>query len=352
MNKSPFVWDFYSDQPHVIKDRAYKKQMRKKHLIDYIKLFFTALFILPIAILFMKLFKGKQEISNEDFYGIGVNLDKGPIQKELVEELEVKNLLIRMPLNDIKNIDSYLEFANSFNETSKKNIFINIIQDRNNIENEDLFRNNLELIFTKFKDICFEYQIGTTINRMKWEFFSINEYMDFYMLAQNLRDEKFPNIKLMGPSVIDFEYYYNARAMFNLKKIKYDIVSALLYVDRRGAPQNSQYGIFDTKNKIDLLYSLVKLSPKCSNDIYITEVNWPISNTAPYAPTSEKECVSCEEYTKYMLDYHKIVKDSKKIKKVFWHQLVAPGYGLVDNRDGKIVKYPQFYKYKEMIKNA
>ena len=352
MNKSPFVWDFYSDQPHVIKDRAYKKQMRKKHLIDYIKLFFTALFILPIAILFMKLFKGKQEISNEDFYGIGVNLDKGPIQKELVEELGIKNLLIRMPLNDIKNIDSYLEFANSFNETSKKNIFINIIQDRNNIENEDLFRNNLELIFTKFKDICFEYQIGTTINRMKWEFFSINEYMDFYMLAQNLRDEKFPNIKLMGPSVIDFEYYYNARAMFNLKKIKYDIVSALLYVDRRGAPQNSQYGIFDTKNKIDLLYSLVKLSPKCSNDIYITEVNWPISNTAPYAPTSEKECVSCEEYTKYMLDYHKIVKDSKKIKKVFWHQLVAPGYGLVDNRDGKIVKYPQFYSFKEMIKNV
>ena len=61
MNKSPFVWDFYSDQPHVIKDRAYKKQMRKKHLIDYIKLFFTALFILPIATLFMKLFKGKQE---------------------------------------------------------------------------------------------------------------------------------------------------------------------------------------------------------------------------------------------------------------------------------------------------
>ena len=352
MNKSPFVWDFYSDQPHVIKDRAYKKQMRKKHLIDYIKLFFTALFILPIAILFMKLFKGKQEISNEDFYGIGVNLDKGPIQKELVEELEVKNLLIRMPLNDIKNIDSYLEFANSFNKTSKKNIFINIIQDRNNIENEDLFRNNLELIFTKFKDICFKKKKEKTINRMKWEFFSINEYMDFYMLAQNLRDEKFPNIKLMGPSVIDFEYYYNVRAMFNLKKIKYDIVSALLYVDRRGAPQNSQYGIFDTKNKIDLLYSLVKLSPKCANDIYITEVNWPISNTAPYAPTSEKECVSCEEYTKYMLDYHKIAKDSKKIKKVFWHQLIAPGYGLVDNRDGKIVKYPQFYSFKEMIKNV
>ena len=62
-----------------------------------------------------------------------------------------------------------------------------------------------------------------------------------------------------------------------------------------------------------MLFSLVKMSPKTlSDDIYITEVNWPISNTAPYAPTSEKECVSYDDYTKYMLDYFKIAQDSKK----------------------------------------
>ncbi len=81
-----------------------------------------------------------------------------------------------------------------------------------------------------------------------------------------------------------------------------------MYVDRRGSPYNTQYGIFDTKNKIDLLYSLTKLSWKTSNEIYITEVNWPISNTAPYAPTSEHECVSEDDYKKFMLEYHKIVK--------------------------------------------
>ena len=64
----------------------------------------------------------------------------------------------------------------------------------------------------------------------------------FYMVASKIKEDKYPNIKLLGPSVIDFEYYYNARAMFNLKK-KYDITSALLYVDRRGAPQivNMEY---------------------------------------------------------------------------------------------------------------
>ena len=349
MNKEPFIWDNYSDQPHVIKDKAYKKAMRKKHLKDFIKLFFSSIFILPIAIFFMKFFRGKNEVSSEEFYGIGVNLDKGEIQHELVEELGVKNLIIRFPLRDIKNIDLYVEFAQKFNKTTKKNILLNIIQDRQNIQNPKLLKENFELIFTKFATLVNEYQIATTINRAKWGFFSVQEYLNFYKVAQDLKEEKYPNIKLLGPSVIDFEYYYNVRAMFNFQNIKYDIVSSLLYVDRRGSPRNTQYGFFDTKNKIDLLYSLVKLSNKCRNEIYITEVNWPISNTAPYAPTSEKECVSLEDYTKYMLDYFKIARDSKKIKRVYWHQLVAPGYGLVDNRDGKIVKYPQFYAFKEMI---
>ncbi|OCL85819.1 YrbL family protein [Arcobacter porcinus] len=349
-------WDKYSDQPEVIKNREFKKRVRKYHLNDNIKMLFTSLFILPISVLFMKFFKGKIKTSYKDLIGLGVNLDKDDgqnIQQDLIEELGVKNLIIRVPLSDIKNLKSYVNFANSFNINSKKNILINIIQDRENIENMDILKDNIEEIFTNFDGISDEFQIGTTINRLKWSFFSIKEdYIPFFMEAQKIRDEKFPNIKLLGPSVIDFEYYYNARAMFNMKKIKYDITSALLYVDRRGAPQNKQYGIFDLKNKIDMLFSLVKLSPKTlSDDIYITETNWPIKNTAPYAPTSEKECVSCEDYTKYMLDYFKIAKDSKKIKRVYWHQLIAPGYGLVDNRNGKIEKYPQFYALKELLGN-
>jgi hypothetical protein len=225
------------------------------------------------------------------------------------------------------------------------------MQDRENIENHKLLKENLELIFIKFGSFVSEFQIATTINRAKWGFFSVKEYVDFYKVAESLKNEKFPNIKLLGPSVIDFKYYYNVRAMFNFEDIKYDIVSSLLYVDRRGSAKNKQYLFFDFKNKIDLLFSLVKLSSKCkSNEIYITEVNWPIKNTAPYAPTSEKECVSNEEYTKYMLEYFEIAKESKKIKRVYWHQLIAPGYGLVDNRGGEIIKYPQFYAFKEMIK--
>lgn len=346
MNKAPFIWDKFSDQPHVLRDKSYKKSMRKKYILDYVKLFFTSIIILPISLILMKIFKGKDELE----YGIGVNLDKGSQQYALVQELGIKHLLIRVPLWDIKRIDEYVNFAKGFLHQDKNiKIMLNIMQDREHIENIELLKKNITLVFEKFNGIAQEYQIGTTINRAKWGFFSVSEYLKFYKAVQNIKDESFKNLKLIGPSVIDFEYYYTARALFNNHNVKFDKLSALLYVDRRGAPQNSQYGIFDTQRKIDLLYSMNKLSSKSGEDIYITESNWPLSNTAPYAPTSEHECISEEDYCKFMLDYHKIIKSTKKIKRVYWHQLIAPGYGLVDNRDGKIRKMPAYEVYKKMI---
>ena len=178
----------------------------------------------------------------------------------------------------------------------------------------------------------------------------MEEYLAFYKTIQKVRDDQFPSIKLVGSSVIDFEYHFSIRTLFNKYKVHYDKFSTLLYVDRRGSPYATQMGIFDFKNKIEFLDTIVKSSSKSENSIYITEANWPLSGTAPYAPTSEKECVSEELYSKYMREYFKIALKTKKIEKVFWHQLIAPGYGLVDNRNGKIRKTEAFYTFKKMIK--
>jgi len=108
-------------------------------------------------------------------------------------------------------------------------------------------------------------------------------------------------------------------------------------------------GIFNFKNKIEFLDTIVKSSSKTENSIYITEANWPLSGTAPYAPTSEKECVSEEVYAQYMREYIEIALNTQKIEKLYWHQLIAPGYGLVDNREGKIRKTQAFYNFKELM---
>jgi len=347
--KPPFIWDKYSDQPQLLKDKVYKKMMRKKHRWDKIPLYLTTLIFFPLSIVLMSLFKGKK-VDSRDFYGMGVDLDKGEVQKVLIEELGVKHLLVRMPLWEMDRVEEYVTFVKSFGED--KEILLNILQDREHIEDEVLLLKDVTTVFEKFSPLVEEYQIGNAVNRTKWGFFSMGEYMKWYQRIQAIRDEKFPKLKLVGSSIIDFEYYYTIRTLFNFFSLKYDRLSSLLYVDRRGSPNNTQMGIFDTKNKISMLYSLAKLSPKTNAKIYITEVNWPLSNTAPYAPTSEEECVSEELYTGYMKEYLQIAKKSGKIQRVYWHQLIAPGYGLVDDRGDIIRKTKAFEAYKDIIKES
>ncbi len=346
--KPPFIWDKYSDQPYPLKDKLYKKMMRKKHMWDYVPLLLTNMILFPLSIILMPLFRGK-EVSKEDFYGMGVNLDKGEVQKELIEELGVKHLLVRMPLWEMDRIDEYVTFIKSFGED--KHILLNILQDREHIEDRVLLEKDIKIIFEKFAPFVKEYQVGNAVNRTKWGFFSMGEYLEWYSDIQKIRDEKYPDLKLIGSSVIDFEYYYTIRTLFNFFNLKYDKLSSLLYVDRRGAPQNKQMGIFDTKNKINMLYALTKFSPKSTDEIYITEVNWPLSNTAPYAPTSELECVSEEAYAKFMREYLDIAQESGKIQRVYWHQLIAAGYGLVDDRGGIIRKTKAFDDYSQILKD-
>ena len=360
--KNNFPWDSYSDQPHILK-RTLKKELRKGHTLDYLKLIATNLILFPY--LFFKFLWQHSESeasapnrarlkpsipSRANFYGLCVNLDKGKAQYKLVEELGVKSLQIRVFLNDMENIDRYVEFAKGFGEN--KEILITVIQDREHIENHKLLAKDIKIIFKKFEGITNEFMIGNAINRIKWSFVSMEEYLAFYEVVQRVRDRDFSDIKLIGSSVIDFEYHFTIRTLFNNYKIKYDKVASLLYVDRRGSPYSTQMGIFDFRNKIEFLYTLVKSSNKSNNSIYITEANWPLSGTAPYAPTSEKECVSEELYNQYMLEYFDIARKSQKIEKVYWHQLIASGYGLVDSRGGTIRKTPAFYSFQKLLSTA
>ena len=113
MLKPPFIWDAYSDQPYPLKDKSYKKRMRNKNLWDYIPLILSNMILFPISIIIMTFFKG-EKVTKEGFFGIGVNLDKGDIQKELIEELGVKYLLVRMPLWEMDKIDEYVEVCEIF----------------------------------------------------------------------------------------------------------------------------------------------------------------------------------------------------------------------------------------------
>ena len=344
--KAPFKWDNYSDQPALLQDKAYKKKMRKKEFNSFLKTILTALFVLPITLLLMPFVKRK-EIKSNDFFCIGVDFQKeAELNIDLIDELDVNRILLRMKLWEM---DTLNELKNFILSLKNKRVTLKIMQDRENIENLDLLKENLNTIFSELGFLVDIYEIGSTINRSKWGFFSINEYNKFYKIAYDLRNEKFSKLKLIGSGVIDFEYHFTAHTLYNFDDYKYDGVSSLLYVDRRGAPEKMQF-IFALSDKIAWLSTLISFSKKTANELHITEVNWPISGTAPYAPTSENECVSEELYTDYMLRYHLLAFASQQVNTLSWHQLIAPGYGLVDNRNG-MRKREAFQSYKFMVQN-
>jgi len=344
--QTPFKWDNYSDQPYQLKDKDFKKKMRKKNLFSLLKTVFISLVVIPLSMLASPFIKRKT-INSKDFFTMGVDFQREPqTTLKLLNELKVQNILLRFKLCKMDDLE---ELKNFILACANKHITLKIIQDREHIEDLELLKQSIQTVFQTLDGLVDIYEIGTTINRAKWGFFSVDEYNRFFKTVYDLKQTKFPHAKIIGSGVIDFEYHFTAHTLFSLFKYRYDGVSALLYVDRRGAPENTQMG-FSLLDKIALLSTMVWLSPKSKHKLYITETNYPLSNTAPYAPTSEFECIDTNSYADFMLRYHLLAFASQQVNFVSWHQLIAPGYGLVDNREG-IQKYPAFQTYKTMLKH-
>jgi len=342
--KTPFTWDNYSDQPAQLKDKAYKKLMRQRELMSLLKTIFLSLIMLPITLVLMPFVKRK-EIQTEEFFCLGVEHTRHPKDTLIMlQELDISRVLLRLKLWELQELSELKTFILSL---KNKKVTLKILQDREHIEDLELLKKDLFTIFTELEGLIDMYEIGATINRAKWGFFSVNEYLRFYEVAFKLKQENFTDIKLIGSGVIDFEYHFTLHTLFNFFKIKYDGTAALLYVDRRGAPENLQF-IFALADKIAWLSTIVWLSPKSSHDLHITETNWPLSGTAPYAPTSEHECVSEKLYADYMLRYHLLAFASQQVNTLSWHQLIASGYGLVDERKG-LLQREAYNVYKFMV---
>lgn len=325
-------WDSFSDQPAHMRDKKFKRDTRKRHVDDLLISALTILLIYPIVLLRYCFGFKKRERSLKNFFGMAVNLDKEPdLTPSLVDELGVDELLVRIHMDDAEQFDRYEAFVKTL---GKRNILFVLLPSRAQIEDHERLKHDVHAIFRRFSPYGSRFQVGNAINRIKWGFVLPKEYLLFFRTVQSVRDASFPEVKLIGPAVIDFEYHVTIRAVFNFFKIRYDALASLLYVDRRGAPENRQF-VFDTRAKINLLRAIADLSPKFTDkEIYITEVNWPIADTGKYAPTSKHERVDETEYMAYMARYYLLAAATGQVKTVYWHQLIAPGYGLIDNREG------------------
>ena len=344
----PDWWDSNSDQPYKLPSDS-KNRTSGAHVNEYSKTLLSTVAIFPLLCYqLLRPQKNNKDRVKKDFIGLGISDDRGDTNEiiDMVDDLGVNRLLIRVPTWKIDQLEKYLEFASKFPE---KKILVNILQNRANVIDPDSWMTAVSKIIELFSPITNEFQLVNSANRSKW---GCNHIGDYLTLLDNTKDlrKTFPDVCLAGSSIIDFEPLLTLRTLINFHKYKLDACTSLLYVNRRGSPYNRQFGIFNLERKIQLISSLLRLSNRSSNHLWITETNWPLLNTKPFTPNSGNQRSTVNENTQadYLSEYYKIAWKTNKVERVYWWQLIQAGYGLVDHRFSKLRKMPSYFAFKRL----
>ncbi|HET9228673.1 MAG TPA: lipopolysaccharide kinase InaA family protein [Thermoanaerobaculia bacterium] len=322
------VWDHLSDQPHQHASRLDKMRVRladaRAHLEE------AAVIAAALPRIRSRYRELKQRREPVTFEGFGVALRPWPEDPaallQLVDDLGAKHVLLRLhPWDDDHGArDEEEELARELHGRGLELTFA-LPQNRELVKDPARWRRALEEIGPRFSPYGKRFQVGQAINRSKWGIWNLNEYVRLVQEASAALGD----VEILGPAVIDFEYHVTA-AVLNLRRpgLRFDAVSALLYVDRRGAPENPQAG-FDTEGKVLLLKAIADTARNSTGRVWITEVNWPLRE-GPHSPAGQAVSVGEEEQADYLVRYYLQALGTGAVERVFWWQMIAKGYGLVD----------------------
>ena len=349
MRNQPDWWDPYSCQPYKMND-ADKPRSGLANLFEYTKVGASNLLGLPaIVYQYLSLKKQVSAKSAQEFVGLSIEPDKDNQSaiEEMVEELGVIKLSLRIPSWDVVALDEYVRFLEAFPDND---LLINILQSRDSVINQGRWQRQVADIIETTQHITNTYWIGNAVNRTKWGCAHSGQALDLQECIEEIRAD-YPKAKFLGSSIIDFEPLLSWRTLWNFRKYHLHANAALLYVNRRHSPYGTQYKIFDLENKLRLAKAMTRLSNRCNDELWITETNWPLLDTKPYTPNSGKPTRTVDEQTqaKYLKQYYQIAWQTGWVEQVYWWQLINPGYGLVDHRDGYLRKMPSYYAFKEII---
>jgi len=342
-------WDYYSDQPYVLPGQS-KPRLTGAGIVEAVKTLATLAGISPV--LAWRYFRNPETPSVapiKDFAGLSISPDIANLSAitEMVDELGVRQLLMRIPAWRAGHIDDYLEFAGRF---PGQQFLVNILQNRESVLDPEGWQQNVATIISACQGFTQTFQIANATNRSKWGCHTMADYFALQNQVETLRNE-FPEARILGSSVIDFEPLATLRPLVNYQPFHLDGAAALLYVNRRLSPYNRQFGIFDLEKKIRLIHAIVSLSNRSANKLWITETNWPLLGTRPWTPNSGSPRSTVDEPTQaeFLKQYYSIAYQTGLVEKVYWWQLINPGYGLVDSRGKSLRKMPSYYAFKKII---
>ncbi len=342
-----FRWNVYADQPHNVAPKRERFRHHLRHSGSYVSLFAGNLKkSIPVLSLYRKyrkmLFEQPQPIG--DPFGLAISpSERNEEAIALFQELGVKRALVRIPSWEENKFGELEVFCQLLEESGIEVVFA-LLQQRDDVLHPQQWADFCKNVFARFSRFSPFFEVGHAWNRTKWGVWDHREYLG--LAESSLRAAEGCGIKLVGPAVIDFEFHLYPSV---LKKVPFDVVSSLFYVDRVGAPESKQFG-WDAVHKLALLRAVVNTCLK-DRPLWITEVNWPLEGTGKYSPAAGKPNVSEEEQADYLVRYYILLVVTGWVERIYWWQLIAPGYGLIDGRGSSWRKRPSFQALKAMVKH-
>jgi hypothetical protein len=330
-SRDKVVWDRLSDQPFQHAGRFEKLRVRIADAPEHARALHAALRGLPARRRAREILAGLHR-TPLPFRGLGVGLAAGsaPVDELVgaVADLGVRHALLRLyPWRDDHAED--LALARRLRDAGVELSFA-LAQNRELARDTARWRAGVARLAADFAPLGRSFQVGQAINRSKWGIWKPSEYVALYTAAAEELRRARSDVELIGPAVIDFEPYATASYLhLRAAGLRFDVLASLLYVDRRGAPEHSQLGL-DLVGKLALLKALAETSPNCpSGRSWITETNWPLRE-GPHSPAGRDVAVDEELQASYLVRYYLLALGSGLAERVYWWQVAAKGYGLID----------------------
>ncbi len=345
--KEEYNWNHYSEQPDISIPRKNRIWHHLKHAGSYFSLtaanLWKAAAVIPLYRRYRRTMYQTSSAAGDPF-AVTVSPSPGKNKEviRLLNETGVTKTLVRVHSWEPEALAERLGFCRMLKREGM-DITVALLQDRNDVLDQGKWRTFVDTVFSQFKEYASFFEIGHAWNRIKWGLWHYKEYLKLAQAAVEEADKY--EVKLVGPAVIDFEFHLYAPV---LKRIPFDAVTSLLYVDRVGAPENKQSG-WSTSRKLALLKAIVDRCSRKPAPLWITEFNWPVQGTGKFSPVGENLTVSEEEQASFLVRYYILCLASGFVDRITYWQLIAPGYGLIDDREEPWRKRPGFYAYQTMV---
>ena len=349
------VWDPLTDQPHQQASRSLRLWVRLRDAGHHVRPLLRA-----AAPLVASLAEGKRLRRRIDrvsqpvpFRGLGVAVGPSQVPVESVvaaiDDLGVDCVLLRFHLWE--GVDgALLRLAKTLGGSGRRpvDLVFQLGQDRSLVRDVDLWRRRVEEAAGLLSGYGRRFLIGQAPNRSRWGVWRADEYWRLLATGAEAVRARNPGASVLAPAVIDFEPYATAALVHTGRpEHRFDILASQLYVDRRGAPENRQLG-FDLAGKLAVLSALARRAPDCaSGRSWVTEFNWPLKE-GPHAPAGRDVAVDEDAQANYLVRYCLEALGTGLAERVYWWQLAAAGYGLLDPREEDLRQRPAYHALRQL----